>query len=78
MMKDWLAKLDEIDTLVRRDSRKAYDFYQEGTEPSLKYRGRGLGRAQAAYDRAGGGHHDVRRSSRETKRRRRQGRRRGS
>jgi sigma-B regulation protein RsbU (phosphoserine phosphatase) len=48
MMKDWLAKLDEIDTLVRRDSRKAYDFYQEGTEPSRKHRGRGLGRYVSA------------------------------
>ena len=43
-MKDWLAKIDELDTLVRRDSRKAYDFYQDGAGASPKPAGRGLGR----------------------------------
>ena len=43
-MKDWLAKIDELDTLVRRDSRKAYDFYQDGAGVSPKPAGRGLGR----------------------------------
>jgi sigma-B regulation protein RsbU (phosphoserine phosphatase) len=47
-MKDWLAKIDELDTLVRRDSRKAYDFYQDGTEAGQKLRGRGLRRYVSA------------------------------
>jgi sigma-B regulation protein RsbU (phosphoserine phosphatase) len=41
-MKDWLARLDELDTLVRRDSRKAYDFYQDATEEGGKPRSRGI------------------------------------
>ncbi len=41
-MKNWLARLDELDTLVRRDSRKAYDFYQDGTEEGRKPRSRGI------------------------------------
>ena len=47
-MKDWLAKLDGLDTLVRRDSRKAYDFYQDGTEAGQKLRGGGLRRYVSA------------------------------
>ena len=47
-MKDWRLKLDELDTLVRRDSRKAYQFYQEGTEASAKLPGRGLRRYVSA------------------------------
>jgi sigma-B regulation protein RsbU (phosphoserine phosphatase) len=43
-MKDWLARLDELDALVRRDSRRAYEFYQEGTEAGQKPAARGLGR----------------------------------
>ena len=47
-MNKWLAKLDELDTLVRRDSRRAYDFYQDGTETGKKLGGRGLGRYVSA------------------------------
>ena len=47
-MKDWLAKIDELDTLVRRDSRKAYAFYQDGTEAGQKLHGKGLGRYVSA------------------------------
>jgi sigma-B regulation protein RsbU (phosphoserine phosphatase) len=47
-MKDWLAKLDELESLVRRDSRKAFDFYQEGTGATEKLHGRGLGRYVSA------------------------------
>ncbi len=43
-MKNWLARLDELDTLVRRDSRKAYDFYQDGTEAGGKPQGKGIRR----------------------------------
>ncbi len=47
-MKDWLAKIGELDALVRRDSRKAYDFYQEGSGAGQKLAGRGLGRYVSA------------------------------
>jgi sigma-B regulation protein RsbU (phosphoserine phosphatase) len=47
-MKHWLAKIDELDTLVRRDSRKAYAFYQDGTEAGRKRHGKGLGRYVSA------------------------------
>ncbi|MGH9321765.1 MAG: PP2C family protein-serine/threonine phosphatase [Vicinamibacteria bacterium] len=44
-MKEWRERLSELDTLVRRDSRKAYAFYQEdpAAERELALRGRGLG-----------------------------------
>jgi sigma-B regulation protein RsbU (phosphoserine phosphatase) len=40
----WRGRLEEIDALVRRDSRKAYQFYQEGSEETQKIPGRGLPR----------------------------------
>jgi hypothetical protein len=41
-IKNWIEKLgiEGIDTLVRRDTRKAYEFYQDGeTEERLPARG---------------------------------------
>jgi sigma-B regulation protein RsbU (phosphoserine phosphatase) len=47
-MKDWLARLDGLDVLLRRDSRKAYDFYQDGTQAGGKPHGKGLRRYVSA------------------------------
>ncbi len=38
-MKKWLARLDDLDAHLRRDGRKVYDFYQEGTEAGRRPKG---------------------------------------
>jgi sigma-B regulation protein RsbU (phosphoserine phosphatase) len=49
-MKNWFARLDELDALVRRDSRKAYDFYQDGTGAGGKPQGKGyISRGKALF-----------------------------
>jgi serine phosphatase RsbU (regulator of sigma subunit) len=49
-MKNWLARLGDFDTHLRRDSRKVYDFYQDGLGPEQKSRkGRYFSRGKAFF-----------------------------
>jgi phosphoserine phosphatase RsbU/P len=49
-MKKFLARLDDLDAHLRRDSRKVYDFYQDGLDAGLKPKsGRYFSRGKAFF-----------------------------